>query len=351
MPASPPPGSAPPAVDRAGLPAAHTELLVGAARDLPERSRSVLVRGGHRALGRVVRDAVLLSPTGHPDHGVPVAPVVDPISPLVDAAASALDEARRAAEPLRHLPGRRQRRLPTGFGVHGERSGVGEGRDRSSVGRLRLGRLHHDGASALRTAGAAGSGARRRDPGAPPRRGPHPEPSLGDRLGAGSALGGTGRRGDARARRAVARRGSGSADRRPVLRAQRELRGARLGSGPAGAGQDPGAPGSHAGGGSGDAGSGRAHRCARTHRDPGLPSAGPVRPVRRGSHAPLVPSACGPHRRPPHRSCRRAHGLARRGRRRADPARPGRGRSLRTRSASASRTGTHPGIPGGGGAG
>ncbi|MGO1355537.1 MAG: hypothetical protein ACTHUS_11060, partial [Brachybacterium tyrofermentans] len=90
MPASPPPGSAPPAVERAGLPAAHTELLVGAARDLPERSRSVLVRGGHRALGRVVRDAVLLSPTGHPDHGVPVAPVVDPISPLVDAAASAL---------------------------------------------------------------------------------------------------------------------------------------------------------------------------------------------------------------------------------------------------------------------
>ena len=90
MPASPPSGSAPPAPDRAGLPAAHTELLVGAARDLPERSRSVLVRGGHRALGRVVRDAVLLSPTGHPDHGVPVAPVVDPISPLVDAAASAL---------------------------------------------------------------------------------------------------------------------------------------------------------------------------------------------------------------------------------------------------------------------
>ncbi|MFC5297219.1 hypothetical protein [Brachybacterium tyrofermentans] len=99
MPASPPSGSAPPAPDRVGLPAAHTELLVGAARDLPERSRSVLVRGGHRALGRVVRDAVLLSPTGHPDHGVPAAPLVDPMAPLVDAAASALDRLRELQNP------------------------------------------------------------------------------------------------------------------------------------------------------------------------------------------------------------------------------------------------------------
>ena len=46
------------------LPALQRQLVEDAAVNLPERTRQVLASPAHRALGRVVRDAVLLLGTG-----------------------------------------------------------------------------------------------------------------------------------------------------------------------------------------------------------------------------------------------------------------------------------------------
>ncbi|RCS74650.1 hypothetical protein CIK68_06195 [Brachybacterium alimentarium] len=67
-------------------------MIVGAARILPERAGQVCATGSHRALGRVVRDAVLLLLPGHPNHGTPD-------GSLVEAAMGAVEQLRALQSP------------------------------------------------------------------------------------------------------------------------------------------------------------------------------------------------------------------------------------------------------------
>lgn len=66
------------------LSAAQLRTVAQAALELPGRAEQVLAEPTHRALGRVVRDAVLFLLPGHPTHDVPT-------EQLVTAAADALD--------------------------------------------------------------------------------------------------------------------------------------------------------------------------------------------------------------------------------------------------------------------
>ena len=63
------PGPTAPDLDASALPEGQRLLLERAAEDLPTRAQTVLAKPSHRALGRVVRDAVLLLLLGDGPHG------------------------------------------------------------------------------------------------------------------------------------------------------------------------------------------------------------------------------------------------------------------------------------------